>query len=166
MDIKNFSQEYNVRKLEEKDIPVVYSLCTPNVTYYEYCPPFVTEDSIRKDMNALPPKKTKQDKYYVGYFKDNKLIAVMDFIDAYPEPTVAFIGFFMTDVSVHRKGIGSAIVSELCCYLKQLQYKAIRLGWVEGNRQSEGFWHKNGFVETGTRQETGEYTVVVAQRNL
>ena len=52
------------------------------------------------DMNALPPNKEMCDKYYLGFYDGEKLIAVMDFIMAYPDELTAFIGFFMTDVSI------------------------------------------------------------------
>ncbi|MCM1557955.1 MAG: GNAT family N-acetyltransferase [Butyrivibrio sp.] len=128
------------------------------------CPPFVTEDSIRKDMTALPPGKTAEDKYYVGYFNRHGLAAVMDLIMGFPNNDTAFIGFFMTDVSIQNKGTGSKIISELCTCLSESGISSIRLGWVKGNPQAEHFWHKNGFAETGATYETDGYTVIVAQR--
>lgn len=166
MQIESFSNQYPVRRLTEEDVEMVFALCRQNRVYYEYCPPFVTGDSIRRDMQALPPQKSMEDKYYIGWFDEDKLIAVMDLIDRYPNGQTAFIGFFMTDVSVQRKGVGTAIIRELCAYLRARQYEAVRLGWVKGNKQSEAFWHKNRFAETGVTYETDGYTVIVAQRKL
>ncbi len=90
----------------------------------------------------------------------------MDLIDAYPDESTAFIGFFMTNTAIQNRGIGTRIVQELGRYLKSQGYKHIRLGWVKGNFQSESFWHKNGFSETGVSYETSGYTVIVAQRDL
>ena len=117
-------------------------------------------------MNALPPNKDMCDKYYVGYYDENKLIAVMDLIMAYPDTSTAFIGFFMTDVSVQNMGIGSRIIEELCVNLSRTGTASLRLGWVKGNPQAEHFWHKNGFTETGAAYKTDRYTVIVAQRSL
>ena len=39
-----------------------------------------TAQSIVDDMNALPPRTTYDDKYYIGYFEGEKLVAVMDLI--------------------------------------------------------------------------------------
>ncbi len=61
-------------------------------------------------MTELPPGKTVEDKFYVGYFDADKLIAVMDLIIGYPEADTAYVGFFMTDTSVQNKGFGSCIV--------------------------------------------------------
>ena len=95
-----FSNRYFVRRLTADDIAEIYKLCRNNVLYYKYCPPFVTEQSIANDMKALPSNKEDSDKYYLGYYDGEKLIAVMDFIMGYPDKKTAFIGFFMTDVSV------------------------------------------------------------------
>lgn len=164
--INTLSEKYTVRRLTEADISKVLTFCEQNTLYYQYCPPFVSEQSIRDDMNALPPGKTKADKYYLGYFKEDQLIAVMDLIMSFPGKTTAFIGFFMTDVAMQGKGLGSTIVTELCNAMSRIGMKEIRLGWVKGNPQAEHFWKKNGFVETGVTNETEEYTVVVARKEL
>lgn len=166
MDIKDFSKRYKVRKLNAEDVAQIYALCSRNTLYYKHCPPFVSEQSILDDMKALPPKKSLLDKFYLGYFDEGKLIAVMDFIRGYPNGETAFLGFFMTDVSVQKKGVGSGIIEELCSYLPQTGLSFVRIGWVKGNAQAEHFWHKNGFVETGVSYETDGYTVIVAQKDL
>jgi Uncharacterized conserved protein len=166
IDIAKFSSRYRVRCLHDSDIPVIFSLCKGNPQYYQYCPPFVTEESIRTDMKALPPGKEFSDKYYVGYFDGEKLIAVMDFIMAYPDDETAFIGFFMTEASLQGQGVGSGIIEELCQYLKCIGLSGIKLGWISGNRQAVSFWRKNGFTEAGVTYDTEHYTVTVASRAL
>ena len=151
------------------DIPLILELCEKNVQFYEHCPPFVTAETIQDDMKALPQRKTNepQDKYYLGYFdKTGQLIAVMDFIDHYPTARSGFIGFFMVELSMQGAGVGSTIITELCEYLYGLSYEYIRLGYVDGNKQSEAFWKKNQFTDTGLRNRTPDYTVVVMNRDL
>ena len=147
----------------------VLALCEKNTQFYEHCPPFVTAESIRDDMKALPQRKANepQDKYYLGYFdKTGQLIAVIDFIDHYPTAQSCFIGFFMVERSMQGAGIGSAIITELCEYLYCLSYEYVRLGYVAGNKQSEAFWKKNQFTDTGLRNHAQDYTVVVMNRGL
>lgn len=88
----------------------------------------MTRKSIESDMVALPDNVDFKDKYYVGYFKNEKLIAVLDLIDGYPKKDILFIGFFMMDISIQKNGVGSAIVNELIDYLTTLKYKEVRLG--------------------------------------
>ena len=166
LDVSLLSNRYLVQKIDSADVAKVYELCRNNSLYYQYCPPFVSEQSIIDDLNALPPNKDLSDKNYVGYYEEDKLVAVMDLIMAYPEESTAFIGFFMTDTSVQNNGIGSSIIDELCAVLSRIGVSNIRLGWVNGNPQAEHFWHKNRFKETGTAYDTDNYTVVVAQRVL
>ncbi len=166
MDIALFSDHYTVRRLTTEEIPSIYALCKRNDLYYQYCPPLVTEQSIMEDMRALPSGKEMCDKYYIGYYDGEEMVAVMDLIAAYPDEETAFIGFFMTAVQVQNLGVGSRMIRDLCDFLKNIGYAKIRLGWVKGNPQAEHFWHKNGFQETGTTYDTDLYTVIIAQRCL
>ena len=114
MNIALLSSNYNVRRLNIADVQDIYSLCIRNESYYRYCPPFVTKHSILNDMKALPDGKDISDKYYIGYYDGKELIAVMDLIMSYPKEQNAFIGFFMTSLSIQNTGIGSCIIDELC----------------------------------------------------
>ena len=96
-------------------------------------------------MEALPPGKSYDDKFYVGFFENENLVAIMDLILDFPEKEIAFIGLFMTNIQYQNKGIGSKIISEIVTYLKSLGYKKIRLGVDKGNLQSYSFWSKNNF---------------------
>lgn len=132
MNYINFSKSYHVRMLTERDIPLILALCEKNTQFYEHCPPFVTAESIRDDMCALPQRKMDepQDKYYLGFFDDaEQLVAVMDFIDHYPTEQSCFIGFFMMERSVQGHGIGSRIVTELCVCICTVWVTSIS-GWV------------------------------------
>lgn len=144
MDYTKFSGTYTVRRLFSDDIPSIFALCEKNPQFYEHCPPFVTPEKIETDMKAMPQRKAgqEQDKYYLGYFDvHQRLVAVMDFIDHYPDAQSGFIGFFMME-------------------------KDLRLGYVDGNEQSRSFWLKNQFTDTGLRDHTNDYTVVVMNRFL
>lgn len=122
MDYTKFSGAYTVRRLLRDDIPSIFALCEKNPQYYEHCPPFVTPEKIEADMKAMPQRKTgqEQDKYYLGYFDvHQRLVAVMDFIDHYPDAQSGFIGFFMMEKDLQGTGVGSSIITELCACLVQ-----------------------------------------------
>ena len=166
MKITDFSDKYAIRALTREDIEEVYNLLNKNILYYEYCPPFVTRQSILEDMSALPPGKTLDDKYYIGFYQKNKLIAVMDLVDCYPEKEMAYIGFFMTDISVQNKGTGTEIIDNLCKYLTGQKYHCVRLAWADGNPQAEHFWLKNGFKQIIKTKSNVSDKVVLAERVL
>ena len=165
-NVQKLSKRYDVRRLTEADVDKIYVLSVENFMYYQYCPPFVTRESIFHDMKALPPRTTCDDKYYIGYFEEDKLMAVMDLILGYPNEETAFIGLFMMEKGSQGKGIGSAIVEECFEFLDSIGYRFIRLGFAKGNPQSEAFWVKNGFVRTGVEADNGDYIVVVMERKI
>ena len=105
----------------------------------------MTRESILQDMTALPPEKSEEDKFYLGFFAGDELAAVMDLILDYPKPGIAFIGFFMMNAQKQGRGIGSQIVDEVTAHLKACGFNEVRLGVDKGNPQSRAFWTKNGF---------------------
>lgn len=149
MEIQALSNTFAVRRLGAADVEPVYALSRENRLYYQYHPPFVTRESIREDMEALPEGKTAEDKYYVGFFKEERLVAVMDLILAYPAEETAFIGLFMMHMAYQGRGIGSGIIRECKACLRALGYRKLRLGVDRGNPQSSAFWRKNGFTPVG-----------------
>ncbi len=158
--------KYTVKKLGEQELEQVYQLCQGNPQYYQYCPPFVTKESIRADMNALPPRKMIEDKYYLGFYDGDSLVAVMDLILKFPKEETAFVGFFMMNAAYQGRGIGTAIMEEMCACLKEYGFYYVRLGFAKGNPQSEHFWMKNGFQRTGVEVQNEGYTVVVLEKQL
>lgn len=156
MRIEQLSSTFTVRRLDAKDVETVYDLSIRNEIFYQYHPPFVTRESILRDMEALPPGKEPGDKFYIGFFKGELLVAVMDLILAYPDQNTGFIGLFMMNSKYQNKGIGSRIIAEFAECLKMSGFKKIRLGVDKGNPQSNAFWKKNGFAVTGK----GEYIIM------
>lgn len=162
-DISRLSQIYQVQLLQEAHISTILTFCQGNPKYYHHCPPAVSEETIRHDMNALPPKKTMEDKYYLGFFEGETLVAVLDLILGFPNEKTAFWGFFMMNKEYQGKGLGSKLVEEIMNGLKE-DFSAVRLGYVKNNEQSEHFWKKNHFRPTGVESDTGEYVIVMMER--
>jgi len=165
IEVERLSKQFKIRNLEESDIPQILELCKKNPKYYKHCPPAVSVETIKKDMTMLPPGKTSEDKYYVGFFEDINLVAIMELIDGYPDEKTAYIGFFMMNMDFQGKGIGSKIIAEVCEYLRG-QFSKVRLAYVKGNEQSEHFWLKNRFEKIGVEKEIESYTVVAMERRL
>ena len=69
MNISLLSKKFRVRKLDLNDVDIVYDMSCENEIFYKYHPPFVTKESIIEDMEALPPNKSYDDKYYMGFLK-------------------------------------------------------------------------------------------------
>lgn len=145
MDVNVFSKRFYVRKLDENDVDIIYNMSCGNHIFYKYHPPFVSRESILKDMTMLPQEKSYDDKFYIGYFENGELIGIMDLIFNYPAEKIAYIGLFMIDIKYQNQGIGSEIISEFVKYLTSLGYQKIKIGVDKGNPQSYSFWLKNKF---------------------
>ena len=48
---------------------------------------------IEKDIEITPPGIPIEQKYYIGFFDNDKLVAVMDLVDGYPTCDYVYIGF-------------------------------------------------------------------------
>ena len=165
-NIQSLSAKYDVRKLDETDVNAVLELMKGNPLFFRYCSPMATGQSVLEDMKALPPRTTYEDKFYVGYFLDGNLVAVMDLILNYPNQDTAFIGFFMMCKDFQGNGTGTEIIKECETLLREDGYLHIRLGFAKGNPQSEAFWLKNGFSRTGVEDVQERYTVVVMEKDI
>lgn len=165
IDIKQFSRKYDVRKLHHDDVEMIYNFCKSNTQYYEYCGKEPSIELIERDLEITPPGLSIEQKYYVGFFENDNLIAVMDLEDGYPDENYAYIGFFMINHKLQGNGIGTQIISEIFEYLQELGFKKCMLGIDKDNPQSNHFWKKNGFeVVREVVQEEG--TILVAEREL
>ncbi len=165
MELNTACGVLELRRLEQEDVPAILALCRTNPQFYRHCPPAPCEESILADMQALPPGKTLQDKYYLGILQNGRLAAVWDLILAFPDERTAFWGFFMVDAALQGQGFGSEVVQALCGLLRP-HFDHVRLGFVSTNGQSRHFWHKNGFVPTGAVSHQEHYDVIYAQKEL
>ncbi|CAJ1187825.1 GNAT family N-acetyltransferase [Companilactobacillus paralimentarius] len=166
MDLADLSSKYKVRRLVTSDTEEILKLSLSNPIFYKYCPPVITRPVIRHDMTVVPPHKTTDDKYYVGFFDGDKLIAMLDLIVKYPDEITAWVGLFMVDSQYQGKGIGTEIFNDIMSALKKSGLKQIELAYAKGNKQSKHFWVKNGFFETGNEAQEPGYTAIVMGRLL
>ena len=165
LDISKLSSQYDVRFMGQSDADEILALCLQNTQYYRYCGKQPSRELIINDLNMTPPGIELSCKYYVGFYDADGLVAIMDLIDGYPGSDYGYIGFFMMNQQLQGNQIGSGIIREVCRYLKQAGYTAVRLGIDKGNPQSTHFWKKNGFVVVKEVERDG-WTALVAEKTL
>lgn len=166
ISFENIFKPYSARKLIASDVPRVLALYSGNPEYFRHCPPSPSRETIQDDMSVLPQGKKANDKYFIGLFEGNSIIAVMDLIDRYPDDETAFIGLLMVAKDLQGHGVGTFIVNALSEALKAKHYKRIRLGYIKTNRSAQSFWLKQGFYPTGAESAREHYTVIEAEKNL
>ena len=72
VDPARLSKRCRVRRLTEADLRELLALCEGNPLYYRHCPPAPTAETLLGDMAALPPRRTLNDKYYLGFFDEGR----------------------------------------------------------------------------------------------
>ena len=165
LDYVKLNNKYLVRRMTERDAELILSLCRGNSLFYEYAQAEPTLEQVLGDLRITPPGVDMQDKYYLGFFDGKTLVAVMDIIDGYPNPEIAFIGFFMVDAALQGRGNGSFIIMEMAEYLRSIGKTAIRLGIDSDNPQSNAFWRKNGFF-TIAEVDNEVHTILLAEKSF
>ena len=165
IDYTKLADCYEVRRLSEADAGDVYELMEDNPLFFEHSGGECSEEQVLRDMTALPPGKSMEDKYYLGYYERQYLIAVLDFIDGYPDEDTAYIGFFMLDGCEQGRKIGRALVEKLCLCCEEWGYRRVMLGRDKANPQSSRFWQSCGFKSI-REVEQSRGTVVEAERIL
>ena len=165
LEYQKLNSRYTVRRLGDADADEILALCRENTQFYAYCQAQPTKEQVQSDLRLLPPGVARADKYYLGFYQGNTLIAVMDLVDGYPEKGTAFIGFFMMKKALQGQGLGSSIIEETAAYLKATGKTAIRLAIDKDNPQSNHFWKKNGFLVCKEVERDG-WTLLVAEKAL
>ena len=157
---------YDVRRITEEDIADVYALAKANRLYYEYMHTKPTVAGLTEIISQVPEGAAPTDKYFVGFWQGDSLVAIMDLICGYPERDDAYIGWFMVDTELHRQGVGSSIFADVRAALAAAGYDRIELCVIRENVEAKGFWEAQGFSPTGGVTDKGEYTVVSYARDI
>lgn len=121
-----------------------------------------TIESVRNDKTALPPNKSADDKYYIGFYQSGELVAIMDLIMKYPNKETVYIGLFMLDKAHQGNGVGTEIIREALACFKRMGFIYAKLGYISDNTPARRFWKKNGFKETGETVKTKNYNIIPA----
>ncbi len=165
IDISKLSRRYDIRRLDDADTDLILSLYRDNTQFFRHCEEKPTREQVYSDMHNTPPDTGLPDKYFIGFFQEDTLIAVMDLIDGYPGPDIAFIGLFMMNRGFQGQQLGTAIILETEAYLKAAGKTAIRLCINKGNPQSTHFWKKNGFIIIKETARNG-WPILIAEKPL
>jgi len=148
LDIEALSTAHQVRRITQEDISDVYALCKSNQKYYQYTNAAPTVESLTEIISSVPEGAGMSDKYFVGFYEQDRLIAVLDLITGYPEKNDAFIGWFMVDGQRQRQGIGSQIFADVRAAMTGQGYDYLSLSCEKENTEAIAFWQSQGFQAT------------------
>lgn len=150
-----YDGRYIVRPLIREDVPAILKLYQSNADYYAVSQnnPVSEEDCVH-DMTECPPGIPAEQKYYLGFYQNEKLAAVLDFVDGYPEAGTVYIGLFIIEAAFHGKGIGTGILQPFLSVMKSCGRLKAALGCFEANLAGKKFWLKQEFAVDETVDRT------------
>ncbi len=166
LPVASLAGRYAVRELTAADLPEMLRVAQSNPFFYQYMRPDPAMENLAADLTALPPQRTMADKHFFGWFKGERLVAMMDLISHHPKPDMAFVGWYILDGADQGRGLGRSLIADVLAMLKREGVTEVRLGRIQGNPQSERFWHAVGFEENGLHYDTELYRVIVMAKKL
>lgn len=170
-ELKKELPAYQIKQITAEDYAALFALQQTNPTYFSKMQdhPVTFAESIA-GTTELPPNTTREQKFYIGFYRGGNLEAIMDYIVGYPEPHTVWIGLFMVDGTKKRTGIGKTILRAFFAVLKQYGIARVRLAYIEGNEESHAFWNAMGFqaVSKATSKQEGrnDWDLVVMNVNV
>ncbi|NBK96672.1 MAG: GNAT family N-acetyltransferase [Erysipelotrichia bacterium] len=144
--LKDTLKEYHFIKISEQHLQDVYALMKSNTYYFEKTQFHeVCLQECADDIVALPPNTKIEQKFYYGLYQNENLIAVLDFIEGYPQEEIIYIGLFMLEQKAHGTKQAQKIISAFKKATQLAGFKKIALGCYENNLIGYRFWLKQGF---------------------
>lgn len=124
----------------------------------------VLEAMTQKPEQAMAENKhTRLIQRFMGDAAES--VAVVDWLDDFPESGIRYLGLFMTDASLHGTGVSREILEWLLEDFRQGGTRAVRLGVIAENERALRFWKRAGFSEVRrvahTRGELAHEVVIM-----
>ncbi|MBR3235022.1 MAG: GNAT family N-acetyltransferase [Atopobiaceae bacterium] len=167
LDVTRLSSGFEVRIIENEDIPSVFALARSNRVYYRY----LGERPSKSDLTAMITKLIEEGeptgKYFVGFYDSlGYLVAVMHLVCGWPDEHSAYIGWFMVAADMQRHGVGSQIFADVRGELAAMGYNRVVLSVPEKSQELVAFWEAQGFALTGERDDSGRQPTVTLARSI
>lgn len=139
--------EYRIVPINEINIEEVFMLMRTNTYFYSRTQLHeLTLEECIDDIASFPPNINLQQKFYVGIYLGDCLIALLDFIEGFPSDNIVYIGFFMLNIDMHGKGAGKYLIETFIQSAKINEFEEIKLACYEANEIGYLFWTKMGFT--------------------
>lgn len=140
--------DFKIRLLTLQDQDDLLALENSNPTYHRYfsAQP-LTLAEIQADLTATPADVAAEQKQVFGFYLANRLVAVLDILNRYPQERFLFIGLLMVNQAYQRKTVGRVIVTGLMQAAKQSGIDWIQLTRITADSGVAAFWEKLGFTD-------------------
>lgn len=141
--------DFTVRVLEDRDVAPLQSLFDEDTEYFELNGRPIPAEEI---CTALPPGRTRDDKFLFVLERDGRVAGMIDLIRGYPEPHIWHLGFIFLAKAARGDGAGRRCLRALYDWVRAQGGTVIRLGVVEPNAKARHLYATEGFIYETTRE--------------
>lgn len=108
-------------------------------------------ESAEEALTIRPPGTEASQKFDLGLWEGDELVAFSDVIRGWPSEEIAYIGLLMTHGERHRTGLGQRMhLAVLDLVAGWPEITTLRLAIVATNKdEAEPFWRRLGYLPTG-----------------
>lgn len=139
---------YKIIQLSKQNYDIVEELCKKCSDYFilsgETLP---SKDDVSALFTDLPPNKNFEDKFFLGIYKSDKLIGIIDIVRDYPTISEWTIGLLLLEPEERGRGLGTVIHEALVKWSKSLGAKRFRIGVINDNDRAFKFWSNLGYAK-------------------
>ncbi len=145
--LKEKYTEYNIVPINESNIDEAFMLMKSNKYFYSRTlfHELTIEECI-EDITYIPPNTNLQQKFYVGIYREDSMIALLDYLEGYPSKNIVYIGFFILNADQHGKGLGRYFIETFFQAAKVNGFDEVKLACYEVNERGYLFWSRMGFI--------------------
>ena len=156
--------QWDIHPVADDELEAVLALMQSNPLIFELDNRPASMENLKHDRTNLPPRCIPEQKHYVAFWREGKPEVLMDLVVGYPRERTLFVGLFMVEGSLHRRGIGRTIMSVMPAAADGAGLDSIRLGCLKGNDGAHAFWETMGFQDLREGTLDGQNSVWIMER--
>ena len=153
-----FKNKYEIRDMTHENLKDAFEVMCANTHFYSKIQSHpVSLSECKEDLYTLPPHTTLDQKHYVAFYLQDKCVALLDYVESYPNTSTVYLGLFMLHPRYHKSGIGKELVDAFIKSVEMNGFLEVKLCCYQVNEVGHNFWTKMGFVteKESTRETDG-----------
>lgn len=161
---------YQVRELTHENDAQIYALQKANQAFFSlFMDHHLTHQEAVADLDSVATQAKADQKYYLGFFDHDKLVASLDLTIDYPGPKIVWIGQYLTDPQAVTDDQKTALLTQVLKTLRQLATQTVQLILPKRDVTDQKFYETLKFEavsETKAPLAGNSVDVVIYQRQL
>lgn len=139
--------EYELHEGSREDLPDIYRLITGNEEFLSNTQDHEeTMEECAENLTVRPLQVAAENKHFLVICEKGSCVALLDYLEGYPEKKTAYIRLLIVDAARHGNGIGRKINDAFMRAAQCCGYTQINLICHCKNEYGYWFWRKNRYI--------------------